>query len=292
MSFARISSRAIKIMLSILPKSYRLRFDSLFRREVLKRATPAIRIVSTEETLLQIRDVIGRQKGGAYLRFGDGDIFLLKGRSDSLQEVSMELSREIREAFEMSGPNVLKGLAIHSELFGREDSMFPGNHLLADEFAFRLLSESFEYFIGQKIYSPVALHYEAAVNPSFAKIVLNEIKVNCVLFIGNRDLKPEVLESLFGRVSHVRTPARDAYGQIDVIESEAISILNQINGFGVVVIAMGCSTRVVIKRLVKKYPEKFFFDFGSLIDGLNGEETRTWIKVNKLDKAKLLGISS
>ena len=57
--------------------------------------------------------------------------------------------------------------------------------------------------------------------------------------------------------------------------------------FSVVVIAMGCSGRPLMKRLVKKNFNSYYFDFGSLLDGFNGNISRTWLKLNDIDFHKI-----
>jgi len=278
--------------LSLNSKRLDLAFDRFYRTKLLERAGKSIRITSPTETLDEISRLILSKRGGAYLRFGDGDVFLLNGRPDRLQIWSEGLSQELLESFCMTGPTVIKGLAIHSERFGKELEMTKGNHLLADDFAFKLLADSFEFFIGNRIYSPVALHYVASVNPEEAKEFLDMLKRNCLMFIGNETIKPAVIRSLFGDVIHVETPSENAYSNIDEIENEAAETLNEKSGFGVIVVAMGCATRAIIKRLHKRFPEKFFFDFGSLIDGLNGELSREWLRISNVNKDILLADES
>src|SRR4030095_15025233 len=98
-----------------------------------------------------------------------------------------------------------------------------------------------------------------------------------ILFIGNETTPEEIVKKLFGAVKHVKTPAENAYDKIDVIEKEAESILKSQES-GVVIISMGCSGRILMKRLYKKNYDFFFFDFGSLLDGICGNKTRTWLR--------------
>ena len=44
---------------------------------------------------------------------------------------------------------------------------------------------------------------------------------------------------------------------------------------------MGCSGRVLAKRLYNNVENIFLFDFGSLMDILCGWDTRAWISLNK-----------
>ena len=51
---------------------------------------------------------------------------------------------------------------------------------------------------------------------------------------------------------------------------------------------MGCSGRVLQKRLYNNHDNIFVFDFGSLMDALCGWNTRAWIELTNFDKDKIL----
>jgi hypothetical protein len=53
---------------------------------------------------------------------------------------------------------------------------------------------------------------------------------------------------------------------------------------------MGCSGRVLQKRLWNKLDNVFLFDFGSLLDALCGWDTRAWIKLSKFDAKKFISL--
>ena len=70
------------------------------------------------------------------MRFGDGDVNLALGHDDSYQKANHSLQSEMREAFGLEGPNVLKCLPIQcKELDAWEQGMFPGNHESSYEFS-------------------------------------------------------------------------------------------------------------------------------------------------------------
>jgi hypothetical protein len=180
----------------------------------------------------------------------------------------------------MKGPDIIKALAIHAEVYGREKEMYIGNHLQSDKTAIELLQSVYPYFVGYQIFSPVALHYVATYHPAVANNFLGQLKKQTVLFIGNENIPDEIIVKLFGSVDHVKTPGKNAYDKIDLIEKEAACILDKQQEFGVVIISMGCSGRILMKRLYKKKYNVFYFDFGSLMDGICGNETRPWLKEN------------
>lgn len=263
-------------------------FYEMFIEDFLNRYHNNIKIVSSFETLNKIEDLIIRNERGVYLRFGDGDIFLLKNIADSYQIVNKELSIEMEEAFSLQGSNVVKCLAIHSEMFGFDKGMFSGNHLNTDRLSKLLLKNTMQYFIGHKIYSPVALHFVSSVNAERANHFLKILKLKTKIFIGNENVPKDKVQLLFGDSKHIKTPKINSYNEIDRIFLESKNAINNLNEFSVICVAMGCSGRPLIKRISYENKNVFLFDFGSLLDGLIGLESRTWLKVADIDYETLI----
>lgn len=230
-------------------------------------------------TLNEIEKCLIENRSGAYMRFGDGDVFLLNNKKDAYQKVNYSLAQEMLEAFQINSDNVFKSLAIHSERFGYENGMTLGNHKNTDKLAIKLMEATFTYFIGQKIYSPVALHFIATQEPMRANLFLKLLKSKTKLFIGNEQLQKKTVCMLFGDSVHVKTPSINAYNDIDRIFFESKSEIEEFTNFAVVVLAMGCSGRPLMKRLLFEKFNIFLFDFGSLIDGIDGVKNRTWLKI-------------
>lgn len=78
------------------------------------------KIRSVFDTLDYILLCISSKSKGAYLRFGDGDIYLLFGRNDTHQIANSKIKAEMREAFRLSGNGIIKTLPLHSKYFGYE----------------------------------------------------------------------------------------------------------------------------------------------------------------------------
>lgn len=262
--------------------------DVIVKDFFLKQFLENIKIQTTYDTLDEIEQCIEKQSGGAYLRFGDGDVFLMELKNDSYQEADRNLSIEISESFGLSGNNIFKTLPIHSNKFGFDDGMFNGNHKNEDHFAKQLLYATFPYFIGHKIYSPVALHFLATNKVHRANSFLKVLKANTKVFVGNRNFTSKSIKLLFGESIHIKTPSTNAYSEIDRIHKESTEALDNISHC-VVCIAMGCSGRALMKRLHHYTRSKnvFLFDFGSLLDGINGNDSRTWLKVNEINYDEL-----
>lgn len=280
----------LKKRLRLKLKKYALKyFFNDFKEILLFEVINSIKIETTNSTLFAIEKCINQNKKGAYMRFGDGDVFLLKNRNDSLQKSNKILADEMKEAFLINDANVFKSLAIHSDLFGCEEGMFDGNHKNTDSFSLYLLKATYMFFIGQKIYSPVALHFTATENPTRANSFLKLIKSKAKVFIGNEKLSNNTITKLFGNVQRIDTPSKNSYVQIDRIYEESIEQINLLDNFHVIIVAMGCSGRPLMKRLYQNSNKSFFlFDFGSLIDGFDGVENRTWLKVNNINYDMLI----
>ncbi len=246
------------------------------------------RIINTDDTYKAILGQINTSKPGAYMRFGDGDAYLVVGIDDILQRSSTDIKREMHEAFSLSDNSIFKSLSLHSNCYGYDDKMYLGNHLMTDETANNLLGYTFPYFIGNKIYSPVFLHYFACYKPHEANYFLRKVKEKCILFIGNESVSELIVLKLFGDVKHIKTPPANAYDKIDEIEYLSSFELEKTNGYGIVVVAMGCSGRILIKRLISKKYNVFYFDFGSLLDGICENKSREWLKYESIDYNVLL----
>ncbi|SEA88913.1 protein of unknown function [Flavobacterium gillisiae] len=271
---------------------YRLfgnRFNAIYELELGKSISQNVKIVSPDNTLDEIEQCILDAKKGAYLRFGDGDVFLFKNVLDSYQVNSKALSIEMGECFSVSGQNVFKCLAIHSDYFGFSEEMSEDNHKNNDEFALKLFLDTYKYFIGSNIYSPVALHFMAAINVKRANFFLKTLKSKTKIFIGNEQVNEQMKIHLFGQKTiHIKTPVKNAYSEIDRIEYEALKFISENEGFFVICVAMGCSGRPLIKRIWNKKYNVFLFDFGSLLDGILGNNSRKWLEINDINYDELL----
>ena len=276
----------VKTVDNVCPYVYEFHKEK-YVRVIVDEIQAITEIVSPAETLSQIKQYINRKKNGAYMRFGDGDVYLSMGKNEMMQHSNELLTIEMNEAFALKGKGIFKALAIHSKQYGFEKEMFIGNHLQTDESSNYLLSRVFPFFVGFNIYSPVALHYMACYYPDETNEFLKLLKSNSVLFIGNENTPREIIQKLFGEVPHITTPTKNSYDQIDEIENKSLKFLHKQKMFGVVIVAMGCSGRILMKRLYTNNFPVFYFDFGSLLDGICGNITRPWLKEN-INYEKLL----
>lgn len=244
------------------------------------------------ETLEAIGSIILKKEKGAYLRFGDGDINLANGESDLLQENNSLLSYEMSEALSMDSKNILKSLPLHCKEYGWEEGMFPGNHECDKTWADNILKKVEPFWGGEveEVYSPIALHFLASHKPDSAITFLRLLRdSNICCVVGNKRIPRKIIHQVFGQCKHIKTPVNNSYSKIDQIENSLSNVLDKSDDqYKIVVTAMGCSGRVLQKRLLNTYENIFLFDFGSLLDALCGWNTRAWIELSQFDRKNFL----
>ena len=263
------------------------------RAYVVTDLAPKLNFHGTRGTLEKIKQIILSQEKGAYMRFGDGDVVLAYGEHDMMQAANKHLQYEMRDAFSLNNKNILKTLPIHNKELGTyEAGMFPGNHEANLEQCINFLKRVKPLWNAEitDVYSMVALHYLATVDSDFCIDFLKFIKnQNCVLFVGNENMPDTIRLLLWGPTcKHIKTPSKNAFSAIDRIEQECCENIGNDGKYKVIIIAMGCSGRVLTKRLWSRLDNVFFFDFGSLLDALCGWNTRAWIELTNFDHSQFL----
>lgn len=274
--------------MNILKKAFiksRLKIRGFFLGLAGFKLPGSIKVYSPEETLDEIRKIMEKRAPGAYFRFGDGEANALNGLGAIEQDGDKNLAVEMREAFSLSGPGIVKSLMIHSRKYGFSAGMESGAHFCTDQWAENLLRNCFEYFIGEKIYSHAALAYASVYKPEEAIKFLTFLKSFDPIFVGNRDIPFEILTKLFGKTVHIKTEPKGAYGQIDGLERDILAAIKLRDlPYDVVVLAAGPAAKILQKRiLTRSKGNLFLFDFGSLIDALSGKNTRAWIEQGSFD---------
>lgn len=257
----------------------------LNKKKAMQNFPECVKIQTTIDTLDKCKTIILSKQKGAYLRFGDGDLNLLENRDEMIQKSNRKLALEMKEAFNLSGNGILKCLPLHSLKFGMEDGMKPGVHLGSNEWAENILRRCYEYFVGDKIYSAVALAYLAVFNRDYTVDFLKTLRNYNPIFVGNENIDTEVIKSLFGQTVHIKTKSDNAFDTIDDVEIRTCeAIKSRKESYQIIVLAMGCSGRVLQKRLLlnKDNGDVFIFDFGSLMDAFCNWNTRAWIELANL----------
>lgn len=238
-----------------------------------------IRLATSKDTLQSIENTIANQKKGAYLRFGDGDIYLMLGKDELLNKANVQLSKDLKRAMKSTIGTLHKGIPIHSEWYGYEPGMTLGMHLVTNQEASKYLKATYKLLQTNTIYTPVALHYTAVFQPEICASFLKFLKKQQPVFVGNENVAPHLIEKLFG-AEHIKTPAVNSYQEFHRIEKELVQTLqNRNKDFDVVVVAMGCPGRALQQRILEKGFNVYLFDFGSLLDAFNNDNSRDWIDI-------------
>lgn len=251
---------------------------------------PHIKFHLTFPTLEKIKEIIENKQKGMYLRFGDGDVNLAENRYDMMQVPRADLAAEMRQAFALNGPTILKTLIFYCrELGGLEEGMFPGNCETDLPWVTQLIHRA-QRFWGEPIsdvYSHAAIRFAAVQHPKECLEFLSFLKKqNCTVLVGNRLIPEKVRTALFGKnCAFVPTPERNSYSQMDRIERDCLAHIAKTKEYQVIIVSMGCSGRVFEKRIWQKADNIFLFDFGSLMDALCGWPTRDWIEATRNKKA-------
>lgn len=248
-----------------------------------------IQIQSTQDTLTTLESRLKHGLPTCYLRFGDGEINLINGKKHRDQKSSRQLERDLFKAFSLTGAGMMKALPLNSERFGLELGMEPGVHARPDHEAETLLSGCFEYFIGQPVWSAVALHYAIAFTPDSAVSYLHALRERRPIFVaGKHNDTPEVKEVLNYR-KFIDVPSQDAYDSADRILPILMSaILEDGEDFPCVVFSCGPLANVLAEKLwnSREISEIYISDLGSVMDVFSGRDGWTWVKRANIDRSR------
>ena len=163
--------------------------------------------------------------------------------------------------------------------------MFPGNCETDLPWCSQIITRAQKFWKDPitDVYSHAAIRFAVVQYPSICLQFLSFLKgQNCYLLVGNKNIPKSVRVNLFGPYcKFVPTPDRNSYSEMDRIEMECLEAIAQDDSYKIIVVSMGCSGRVLEKRLWNKRDNIFLFDFGSLMDALCGWPTRDWIEIEK-----------
>lgn len=268
---------------------------SVFLFAIASQSLFALQFHNSVETLGKMTEIIAKKEKGAYFRFGDGDLVLSLGEKDAYQNPNPNLQKEMKEAFSLNGPNILKCLPLHCEEFGGlEPGMGPGIHMRPYEDCrfLLILAEPIWNADVEDVYSMSALAHVATNNLPLCLSFLKFLKTSgCTVLVGNEEIPLSIRTLLFGpECQFVPTPSRNSYNEIDRIEKECLEKLAYVNGYKIIVTSMGCSGRILQKRLWNQLDHVFLFDFGSLMDAICGWDTRDWIRLAHFDSQRFVNV--
>ena len=231
---------------------------------------------STTETYQTLCRLLETEKKVYYSRFGDGDIFILSGRSQANHEYSEKLAGEIRQSLSIEHPQFLRGLQIN---YPHEKGMTKGlfeRYYYNDEMR-DFVIENFSFSWPVVFESGWFPNYYSIFKPTKLNKFLDQyIRPKKKMFIGS--VPVDDIRKLFGNIEYyVQVPRRNAYSTIDKWWPE---ILINIDSVEVVLPAAGMATRVIAKRLWDLNKEVHCLDFGSVIDAVSAfAPSRKWMKL-------------
>lgn len=233
-----------------------------------------MKIHDTTESLRALTKALDTSPGVFYTRFGDGDIYMMTGRQGNNHRWSPQLQRELRESLNIRDEFYMKGLSLE---YPAEPGMVEG--LFAPHRTTPDLQRRINHVLNTgetEFYSPVLFHYLAVFKPDILRDFLDRyVRPFTKLFIGN--CKKENMEKLFGKISHyVQVPRQNAYGSIREWWPKVEDCLDNVE---VILPAAGYASRVIQKKLWNLGLPVHSIDFGSIVDAVDGQFTRTWTKL-------------
>ena len=229
---------------------------------------------STVETFSYLESRLSSGEKVFFLRFGDGEVFDMMGKSRRNQTNSPELIKEMKEAFSIQDQNYIKAIAINMPYEkGMSDGVFANYSFNAklEDFILDLFND-----ISLSFFNPITFRYLSVFKPKLVFNFFNKyIRPKKKMFIGSTN--QDTAEKLYGKINHyINIPAKSAYSNIDEWWPE---VENNCHDIEIIIVSAGAATKVVAKRLWNKNLNVQLFDFGSIIDAIDGKVTRTWIRL-------------
>lgn len=245
----------------------------------------AVHTKSTGESLKTIEQKLQGPEPVFFTRFGDGDVYLMRGDDANNHQYSEELSKELIDAFTIDHPHYLIGLAAN---YPHEEGMASGlfsPHECNDSLV-EYIQKNIDLLPPEGYESAILFHYLAIFKPEiFNQFIQKHVVGKSKMYIGC--LPKETIEKIYGPIDyHVLTPAKNAYSSIANWWPE---VEKNIDKTQVVLPAAGSATKVINKRLWNMNAQVNSFDIGSVIDAIDGWQSRKWIKLkgHKVNKVLL-----
>jgi GT2 family glycosyltransferase/glycosyltransferase involved in cell wall biosynthesis len=267
---------------------------NIFKTVVAKHGTPnrprnlladgRRKVCSTLETLQALQERLEKRRPVCYLRYGDGQLFLMAGHEgwDYWHHGRPELRQELIEAFQVQDPDYLVACTAGQENEGR---MRPGcfaRHATDDELQ-RIVRELAP---DRQFHNAVALAYRSAFFANeFIEFLEKCVRNRTVLLIGNEAIcSSNLVRQALNVAETFVVPRVDAY---DTLTEQRIAEFRAAVGRNELVLsAAGPVSNVLGYRLWKSGWRGAFLDIGSLADGLAGVESHGWIRQQGADYRK------
>ncbi|NBC83464.1 MAG: DUF1792 domain-containing protein [Bacteroidetes bacterium] len=234
-----------------------------------------IRSKSAKETFDLLARKLSTEKKLYFIRFGDGEIEIMKGISYRNHQANKMLSRELTESFQIDDPNYLIGLSVNMPVERKSSkgvcSQYPQNDEMLHYLMDNDLIKHKKVFESQTCFTYMALFHTQQTYEFFEK----HIRPRKKMFIGGT--QQHIAEKLYGNIDYyVQTPLKNAYENIELWWPE---VMAQIDNCEMVIVSAGVSSNVIAKRLWYENKEVQLLDIGSIIDPIDGKTSRTWIRL-------------
>jgi hypothetical protein len=248
-------------------------------------------IKNTNQSLAELEKILRSYKKAFYIRFGDIDIFFMKGyhyqtgqpitsaHGNNKTMFSDKLQQELKSSFSIQHKKFMKACSGNW-------SLEPG--MTTKVFAPFKSRKTFDSMLSSlspenHFWHPWLFQYLSVFNQPKLDAFLNEfVKPKRKMFVGSTP--KELVEIVTGKLDYyIETPKTNSYATIDDWYPKMISILESLKNSGneipVIILNSGQASRVVAGRIWNnKNIGGHFLDFGSLFHAVGGINDRWWIK--------------
>ena len=236
-----------------------------------------------------------------FLRFGDGDLFLIDGEDREMHHInSPELRRDLTESICIEGPGFYKASIVntHKDSSGSFHCFVPRNMKhdvkkgqLRMKRVNRDLRRIQEMICGDSTFYHLHVFQHVFEHEiTWFNSWLKMLEGKKVLFIaGDKLCGSPLVKKMYNVKTEIAFPGtNDAYYHFDEFLPE---IMKQVPEHDVIIPVIGMATRVLGKILYTSgYEDKIFIDIGVITDALSGVRDRYWSRRMKdegiIDKYK------
>jgi glycosyltransferase involved in cell wall biosynthesis len=217
--------------------------------------------ISAEETLRQVMNCLEAKKPGAYLRFGRADIDAALGTQSPALKLPDALILEIRKSFLLSGENIFK--ALHVECPALNLPFMARASGISNREAINRLSAVGPCFLDLPVYSYIAFSHNVLQLDLLEQFFESIKACRPILVFREGDIAGLALEKLAPFLS-ITAAGEDIYKNILSLEEKVWKAVSVTNEFPLVILALGMTGRLLIKRLIKRGFPGFLLDLDNL----------------------------
>ena len=246
----------------------------------LSREQNQYHVATVMESVKYLQSMMDQYKKVYYVRYGDGELCVMNGKSESHHTASRELKKELRESIRIKDEKYIKSASLGYLL---EPGMRAKVFRIREARLRFLRKLAWKYTKEKNFHNPVVFHYLAIYHPDvFLHFINTYIKPKVKMFIGCND--KIAMELLYGKIDYyVQIPEIQAYYSIDEWWP---AVGENARKCEVILPAAGVASAVIQKRLWNLDIKTHCIDIGSINDAVEGKESRGWIKRTGIEKLK------